>query len=193
VNPSKKSKNSSKSKYLGYFLIGISALILYFQFVDTPDENNADVKQNADLKTFEGDPHQIVDQHLKEAQHNIYNKKEQIQFQKDQDDQLDFEEFGTGTHLEKNPIPLELNSSEIGEKLSQDLNKNMALYKGKPTSPDELLQMELFNASEQNKLDEAYKEAYAKHFIENARRDGWEIKLNKNYKIISAKPILKPN
>lgn len=104
------------------------------------------------------------------------------------DDTQNFEEHPSRTHLEREPVPLELNTTDEAEKLAQDLKKNPIGSK-RPSSPEEYLQMELFKAQEAATLNAAYKEEYARQFIANARKDGWEIKLNKDFKVISVKPL----
>lgn len=60
-----------------------------------------------------------------------------------------------------------------------------------PKDPGELVQARLYDQQKWNEYTLAYRQAYADKFIENARRNGWIIKLNDDYKIISAKPVKK--
>ncbi len=191
-------KQSIKSQKFSFKILGFSlvlfACVLVFVEIDgffnrTTKEKNSSTELLKESSETILDPDQLVDQHIKETQINVYNKKEQIQFQKNLDENRDFEANHPGLHLNKQPIPLELNGAGVQEKITKDLNKEGSPFKSKPTTPDEYLKMELFQASEKEKLDAAYKEAFARHFIENARRDGWEIKLNTEYKVISVKPL----
>lgn len=180
-------------KILGFSLVLFACVLVFFEidgfFNKTTKEKDSSSEVLKESSESILDPDQLVDQHLKETQINVYNRKEQIQFQKNIDENRDFEAYHPGLHLNKKPIPLELNGPGVQEKITKDLNKEGSPFKLKPTTPDEYLKMELFQASEKEKLDEAYKEAFARHFIENARRDGWEIKLNTDYKVISVKPL----
>ena len=68
----------------------------------------------------------------------------------------------------------------------------------KPELPDDVdpkvvIQKRLHEEQRWNEYSQAYREAYAKQFIENARRGGWDIKLNHEFKVLSVKPIKKDN
>ena len=58
-------------------------------------------------------------------------------------------------------------------------------------SPSDLVQQELFKKQMERYQDEKYREEYARQFIENARRNGYEVKLNSRFEVISVKPLKK--
>lgn len=61
------------------------------------------------------------------------------------------------------------------------------------TGPHDVIQKELFNQEQTDAYTQAYKEEYARQFIENARRGGYKIQLDENFKVISVTPIRRPS
>lgn len=59
--------------------------------------------------------------------------------------------------------------------------------------PKEVIQMQMYEQQKWNEYNLAYRQAYAEKFVENARRNGWEIRLNDEYKVIRVKAIKKDN
>lgn len=60
-------------------------------------------------------------------------------------------------------------------------------------NPNDVIQKELFNQQQQAEYSRAYKEEYARQFVENARRGGYQIKLGEDFKVISVRPIRTPS
>ena len=83
-----------------------------------------------------------------------------------------------------------INSDRSLDALERDLNK------GKETQTYYLPHNEVLNdMAERQKAEEAYvaeRKAYAKQFIENAKRNGFEVTLNENYQVTSVKKISQP-
>lgn len=67
--------------------------------------------------------------------------------------------------------------------------------KGAPdyNSPDQYIQNLQKQLDARSNYDEAYKEAYVQQFIENARKGGYEVRVNDNYEVISVRPIRHPD
>lgn len=61
-----------------------------------------------------------------------------------------------------------------------------------PGTPDETIQSEIFNEQQEREYSAAYKAEYARQFVQNARKSGWEVKLTSDYKVLSVKPLRKP-
>lgn len=57
-------------------------------------------------------------------------------------------------------------------------------------SPHDIVQKELFNEEQAQQASQAYRQEYARQFIENARRGGYEVRLSEDLsRVISVKPI----
>jgi hypothetical protein len=73
----------------------------------------------------------------------------------------------------------------------QDLNrypKNLQVQ-----TPDAVIQAQLSDEDRRREYEAAYREEYAKQFIENARRNGYEVLLNDQFVVISVRPIRNPS
>lgn len=60
-------------------------------------------------------------------------------------------------------------------------------------NPNDVVQKELFNQQQQAEYSKAYKEEYARQFVENARRGGYKVKLGEDFKVISVTPLRNPS
>lgn len=61
-------------------------------------------------------------------------------------------------------------------------------------SPHDIVQKELFNEEQAQEYSQAYREEYARQFIENARRGGYNVKLSEDLsRVISVTPIRNPS
>lgn len=85
----------------------------------------------------------------------------------------------------------ELMQAESAQAVARDLGVNE--IKSLPSNPTDLIHSQLFERQQAQQYNEAYKKEYARQFIENARRGGWEIQLTPDYKIQSVRPIRKPS
>ena len=83
----------------------------------------------------------------------------------------------------------ELQEGDSAHSVARDLGRVRDQLDMETVSASELIHHQLFEAQNAEMQDKAYREEYARQFIENARRGGWEIKLDANYKVISVKKI----
>ncbi len=60
---------------------------------------------------------------------------------------------------------------------------------GEPLNPHDVIQKELFNAQQEAAYSEAYKKEYARQFVENARRGGYKVYLDENYRVKQVIPL----
>ncbi|QLY25657.1 hypothetical protein [Bdellovibrio sp. KM01] len=60
---------------------------------------------------------------------------------------------------------------------------------GEPLNPNDVIQKELFNAQQEVEYSEAYKKEYARQFVENARRGGYKVYLDENYRVKQVVPL----
>jgi len=86
---------------------------------------------------------------------------------------------------------LDLSTDPRAEALLQALGRDVKEANG-PASPDEQVQADLFESQQLQNYSEEYKKEYARQFVENARKAGYIIKLNDDYKVIMVRPIRKP-
>lgn len=86
----------------------------------------------------------------------------------------------------------ELREQANAKDVAKDLGRDDA-PQALPNDPMNLVQQQLFQAQATKTYDEAYRKEYARQFIENARRGGYEIQLSDDYRVISVKPIRSPS
>ncbi len=79
----------------------------------------------------------------------------------------------------------------VSEETIEEAGRN-TLYEPFP-DPQQMIQKELFENEQQREYDKSFKDAYARKFIENAKRGGWDVTLDKDYKVKSVKPIKSSN
>lgn len=85
----------------------------------------------------------------------------------------------------------ELVQEQASEAVAQDLGRNQML-RVMPANPADLINHQLFEQERAKASNEAYRREYARQFIENARRGGWDVKLSEDYRVISVRPYQKP-
>ncbi len=91
-------------------------------------------------------------------------------------------------------------SKQYGVDHSPDSNETTAFedlnrYKKELNTekPDNVIQAQLRDQDRQREYEKAYREAYAKQFIENARRAGYDVRLNDDMVVVSVRPIRNPS
>jgi hypothetical protein len=59
-------------------------------------------------------------------------------------------------------------------------------------NPEQVIQGQLQDQQRQKAYDESYRQEYARQFIENARKHGYQVKLNDDLVVVSVAPIVQP-
>jgi len=91
-------------------------------------------------------------------------------------------------------------NKQLGVDHSSDSNETTAFddlnrypKKLEAQSPDHVIQAQLSDADRRREYEETYRAEYARQFVENARRNGYDVVLNDNYVVISVRPIRNPS
>lgn len=87
--------------------------------------------------------------------------------------------------------PLDVSTDDRADALVKALGREVQ-SPGSAKAPSELIQAELFEAQQLNAYTESYKKEYARQFVENAKKAGYLVKLNDQYKVISVQRLKKP-
>lgn len=166
-------KDDKKWVFLILFLIGI---IFIFS------------SQNSEIKNTQQDPVDIkrVDSHLKDTSYNVETDRRQRQIEVYQ--QLNKFRNSTAQTPYRKSSEFSLESDPYMQSLTQDLNRSRQSQPEQYT-PEEIVQQKLYENDQIKKASEAYREAYAAEFKENARRGGWDIELGPNFEVLSVKKI----
>lgn len=178
MSQGKKQKEDDKS-WVFILLIAIGLVIV---FLSQNSENSTA------QKTIPNDPEHIkrVDAHLKDTAFNVEADRRQRQIEVYQ--QLNkLSDHKTETvYGESHDFSLE--SDPYMQSLTNDLDRTQRAQPDQAT-PEQIVQQRLYENMELQKASEAYREAYAEQFKENARKGGWEIELGPNFEVLSVKKL----
>ncbi len=88
---------------------------------------------------------------------------------------------------------LDLATDSRGAEIANDLGRGVR-GESLPETPQEVVQADLFREIQQQEYSEAYKEEYARQFIENARRGGYKVILTDDLmRVKSVTPLRNPS
>ncbi|MBX3034952.1 MAG: hypothetical protein KF865_13615 [Bdellovibrionaceae bacterium] len=87
----------------------------------------------------------------------------------------------------------ELVEEGIANDVARDLGRDNGGAKALPANPADLIHHQLFEEQNSRQQSAAYRKEYARQFVENARRGGWEIRLDDDYKVISVRRLRQPS
>ena len=150
------------------------------------------LSQNSETKTggssIPNDPEHMkrVDTHLKDTAFNVEADRRQRQIEVYQ--QLNkLKDHKTETAY-RSGDEFSLESDPYMQSLTNDLDRSQQAPPDQ-TTPEQIVQQRLYENMELQKASEAYRQAYAEQFKENARRGGWEIELGPNFEVLSVKKL----
>lgn len=179
---SKKENLDGKKLLLSAFLI-CSALGLVWLALNDDDSIN----ENESISVQASD--EAVRKHLHKTSQKIQQQK--VQAQLDNLTQAPrWSEEGATQVYEASSHGIEFKSDPRLNELTQTLERNQKPANRVP-DPKELIQAQLYERQKWDEYTLAYRQAYAQKFIENARKNGWDIRLNDDYKIVKIRPLKK--
>lgn len=88
--------------------------------------------------------------------------------------------------------PVKINPTQVGPN-PEDIPREQQISKDRQMTPSEVINAQVYDQQAQAKQEALDKKAYAREFIENARRGGYEIELDSDNKVIKSTPIRKPS
>lgn len=177
-----KQKKQDKSSLLALALLLLAGFFV-FLFLLPEGKNQGAQSGAAQTKDFEA----RVNKHLFHTSQTMEMSRERMQLEANK-----IESQGLGAASPKEEVhKLDFSADPRAEALLRELGRDAKEATG-PATSDEQVQTDLFEAQQEAEYSEAYKREYARQFVENARKAGYIIKLNDDYKVISVKPIRKP-
>jgi hypothetical protein len=165
------------------FILG--AIILFFIGASDKSGSSSEKISARDIKVQER-----VNAHLSQTAEQLEMQKKRMQVENARL-ALSFRESNTGTGYTPQREGAELKEDARSQNVAQDLGLDE--LKRASSNPMDMIHHQLFEEQKLQLMDEAYKKEYARQFIENARRGGYDVKLNDEYKVISVKPARKPS
>lgn len=184
MGKSTKEKKEDKSYLLALALLLLSGFFLFLFLFSETETNTSSSASRVDPKEFEFK----VNNHLFNTSQSIEMSQEKMQMEINQ---LVSRGMNPKAPAKEEVHHLDFSMDPRSEALLRELGREAKESTG-PSNADEAVQTDLFESQQNQELSEAYKKEYARQFIENARRAGYIIKLNDNYKVISVVPIRKP-
>lgn len=165
--------------------VGILAIagVLLYSGLTSKDEVGAKAEHKAKVQA-------TVNKHLERTAEELEMQRRRAQIENARL-ALDYQNSAPGQAY-KNPregIDLERDLRE--ERVAEDLGRGESSPDG-PNNPMDLIHQQIFVDQKNHEADEAYKREYARQFIENARRGGYEVRLSEDYRVLSVKPIRRP-
>jgi hypothetical protein len=127
-----------------------------------------------------------VDGHLKDTAFNLEADRRQRQIEAYQQLNKFYDTKAEVPNLENQEFSLE--SDPNMQKLTRELNRSRQKPQDQST-PADIVQQRLYENDQLMKASQAYREAYAQQFIENARKGGWEVELGPNFEVLSVKKL----
>lgn len=178
----KQKKAQDRSYILAVLLLLLSGFFL-FLFL-TPDSKSKNHITGPNSKEYEA----RVNKHLFQTSQKIEHSREKMEVETSR-----LATSGVPT-IEKTPetaLGVDFSADPRAEALVQTLGRDVKESSG-PKNSHELIQTELFEQERLQEYSEEYKKEFARQFIENAKKAGFNVKLNDQYKVISVTPVRKP-
>lgn len=170
-------------KLIPVLFIGAAAVFLYLGLQPTKSKLS---KEAMDVKV-----QRTVNDHLRKTAEEIELQKRQMSIRNWQLANDYRKSIGEKAYT----VPkegAELQEEKFANDVARDLGRDGSLSKISQ-NPMDMIHHQLFEAQAMRQHDEAYRKEYARQFVENARRGGWEVKLSDDYRVLSTKRIRSPS
>jgi hypothetical protein len=184
-------KNKKDSSLLLLLLLGIGVLVAFILIPAPKKVKNPTLSGQISASSLQAE--QLVNKHLWMTSRTQELSQEQMRLQN---------QF-TNPHVGDSIWPkgqIQGPDKTLGVDHSADANEATAFEdlnrypkQLEAQNPDNVIQAQLSDEDRRQAYEQAYRAQYAKQFIENARRNGYEVRLNDQNVVISVKPLRVPN
>lgn len=171
-------------KFLPVLLIAFAGLLLYFGLSGSSSEPQT-VQHDPKLQTK-------VNEHLRQTAEKMEMAKRQ-QALRSQQLVKEFNASVAETAYTAPSEGVDLQETDHSHEVAKDLGKTEESLRLGGSNASDLIHQQMFESQMAQQQDEAYRKEYARQFIENARRGGWDVKLDENYRVKSVKKIRHAN
>lgn len=167
--------------------VGLGLIFFSYQEASNPNPKMDAKKTLQDhASTLTPERAKRVDSHLKDTAYNLEADKKQRQIEAYQQlSKLHSTQAQSAYNADEN---FSLETDPYMQSLTDDLNRSRSAQDQNMT-PEEIVQQRLYENDQLRKSSQAYREAYAEQFIENARNAGWEIELGPNFEVLSVRKL----
>lgn len=176
-----------KKRDLSWFfllLLILGVLVLFLSQNEEPNHAKNPIPKSQQVDSAQQS--NLVNKHLKETAINL--ERERLQRRMEASRQLEnLSDTGQQDQYQLDS-GLTFDTDQNMQSLTYELDRSQAVHDGQLT-PEQIIQRRLYENEQLQREDQAYREAYAEQFIENARRGGWDVKLGPNFEVLSVKKI----
>ena len=180
-------KSQKERSMLLALLLFIGAAGLLFFYLDSGEMHSSSTAPSVPLTKTEK-YEQSVNKHLM-----LTNEKIQQQQQRSRLEYAN-SEFGSASAKKayQNEDRLDLSQDTRAAEIANELGRGDR--REEYSSPHDVVQKEIFENQQKDEYSQAYREEYARQFIENARRGGYKVMLSDDLtRVISVTPIRRPS
>ena len=179
------SDKPSFGRWIGIGLV-VGGLLFLVLSISSPQKNHKESSPEKILKSAEYNKR--VNEHLKMTAQEISQREQASRLESAKSDPDDFRKLGTTALPGRETDQDEIGADKKWDELAQRLNPDHGIDENSITQQ---LQSELLEKQNQRALTTAYKAEYARQFVENARKHGYQIELSSDYRVLSVKKIIK--
>lgn len=182
-------KPQKENSMLLALLLFVGAAVMIFAYLGTDDpvKKVPTAPIAAKSEKFE----RSVNRHLMLTNENMEMARQRMQVENARLMNTDFNST-QAQQAYQNDNRLDLSSDTRAQELAEELGRGSR--KEQSLSPHDIVQKEMFNAEQQAEYSQAYKEEYARQFVENARRGGYRVILSEDLsRVLSVTPIRNPS
>lgn len=177
---------TQKEKDKSWIFLVLLAFGLAIVFHSQNSENKNSGENNSSPVINDPDRIKRVDSHLKDTAYNVEVDRRQRQIEVYQQLNKLHSTSAQPSYQESKEFSLE--SDPYMQSLTDELDRSRQAPPDQST-PHEIVQQRLYENEQLQKASDAYREAYAEQFKENARRGGWDIELGPNFEVLSVKKL----
>ncbi|WP_295906066.1 hypothetical protein [uncultured Bdellovibrio sp.] len=180
--------NKERSMFFALLLfIGAAGLIFAYLGAEDPKPKVAGPAPTAKSEKYE----KSVNRHLMFTNEKMELERQRMQVENARLLNTDFNSTQP-QRAYQNENHLDLSSDTRAQELANELGRGEK--QEEYATPHDVVQRELFNAQQMREYSQAYKEEYARQFVENARRGGYKVILSEDLtRVISVTPLRNPS
>ncbi|MBO9665670.1 MAG: hypothetical protein J7501_02515 [Bdellovibrio sp.] len=178
----KKSQNDHGKLLALLLFVGAGALVLMSM---GPEEKRTAGQAPASVKSEKFEKN--VNKHLMLTNENIEMQRRRMEIENARSNG-DFNSTKAQATYEAPSGGVDLSTDSRASDVARELGRGDR-QEDQPMNPHEVIQKELFNQQQNAEYTQAYKEEYARQFVENARRGGYKVILDDQYRVKQVVPL----
>ncbi|NUN04914.1 MAG: hypothetical protein HUU57_04040 [Bdellovibrio sp.] len=168
-------------------LLFVGAAGLLFSYLDSGEVHSSSSVPRAPLTKNEK-YEQAVNKHLMLTNERIQQQEQRLRLEHAN------REFGSvsSQRAYQNEDRLDLSQDTRAAEIANELGRGER--REEYSSPHDVVQKEIFESQQKEEYSQAYREEFARQFVENARRGGYKVMLSEDLtRVISVTPIRRPS